>query len=173
MGSFFTLYTVISVSQVCLYIICCLAWRSSGPSYHHLLPETPSDSHFTPHDQRVNYTQAVRGFTLAAALSALGLTVVMSNICHLDSGKIKQRRWGRQATLTHYLWAARELPSTRGGDPHHDPPARAALVGLWKACSKDEINKQPEKTLHQGPGEPCPAVASCWAEWALKAGPAV
>lgn len=77
------------MSQVCLYIICCLPWGSTGLSYHHLLPETPSDSHFTAQDKSVNYTQAMRGFTLAAGPSAFGLMVVMSNICHLDSGKIK------------------------------------------------------------------------------------
>lgn len=69
-GSFFTLYTVISVSQVCLYIICCLAWGTECPPHHQLLPGRSSASHFTARDQGVNYTQAVRGFTLAAAPSA-------------------------------------------------------------------------------------------------------
>lgn len=98
-GSIFTLYAVISVSQVFSLIICYLSWGNMDSSYQHLLPETPSDSHFTPQDQKVNYTQAMSSFTLAAALSALGLVVVMSNTCHLESGKIKYRRWGRKVCV--------------------------------------------------------------------------
>lgn len=104
----FSLCTVSWVSQAFQFIICCLAWGSTGPSYQHLLPETPADSHVTAQDRGVNYTQATSGFTLAAALSAFRSG---GNEQHLPSGFRKRSNkggGGGRSRLTHYPWAAME-----------------------------------------------------------------
>lgn len=59
--------------------------------------------------------------------------------------------------LTHYPWAATELPAVEGGDPHGGPQALAVLAGL----EQDQWASREGSLL---PVQVSPVVSRCWAE---------